>query len=329
MNNLRLPEFKYTRGLHDLGHGAYAWLQPDGSWGWSNAGLITDGKESFLVDTLFDLKLTGDMLTAMQAATPAALHIKSMVNTHSNGDHCNGNILIEGAEIIASKNTAAAMAYENPAMMVHFLKEAPNMGELGQWFKKSFGHFQFEGIERKLPNLLFEGKLERKVGNKTIELIEVGPAHTAGDTIVHVPELAIIFTGDILFIEGHPLMWAGPVSNWLKACDLIVNLKPKIVIPGHGPITDIRGVLAIKEYFQFVASEARKHFDAGKEILEAAQEMLKNKYRQWGDSERMAANVAMMYREFKGETAPLNMIELLSLMARCPKVETGSAFTLS
>ena len=55
----------YDRGLHDLGNGIYAWLQPDGGWGWSNAGLVVDGDESLLVDTLFDLKLTQEMLDAM------------------------------------------------------------------------------------------------------------------------------------------------------------------------------------------------------------------------------------------------------------------------
>src|SRR6266852_6822546 len=58
----------YTKGLHDLGNGCYAWLQPDGSWGWSNAGLVVDSGESLLVDTLFDLKLTGEMLTAAGGA---------------------------------------------------------------------------------------------------------------------------------------------------------------------------------------------------------------------------------------------------------------------
>ena len=45
----------YTHGLKDLGNGLYAWLQPDGGWGWSNAGLIRDGDQSLLVDTLFDM----------------------------------------------------------------------------------------------------------------------------------------------------------------------------------------------------------------------------------------------------------------------------------
>ena len=53
-----MSKWQFTKGLHDLGQGSFAYLQPDGSWGWSNAGLITHGEESLLVDTLFDLHLT-------------------------------------------------------------------------------------------------------------------------------------------------------------------------------------------------------------------------------------------------------------------------------
>jgi glyoxylase-like metal-dependent hydrolase (beta-lactamase superfamily II) len=35
-----------------------------------------------------------------------------------------------------------------------------------------------------------------------VELIEVGPAHTAGDVLVHVPDARVMFAGDILFIDG-------------------------------------------------------------------------------------------------------------------------------
>ena len=93
--SLGLPKFSYTKGLHDLGHGAYAYLQPDGGWGWSNAGLIVDGDEALLVDTLFDVPLTREMLATMKQAEPkAASNIKTLINTHHNGDHCNGNEVI-------------------------------------------------------------------------------------------------------------------------------------------------------------------------------------------------------------------------------------------
>ena len=80
-----------------------AYLQPDGSWGWSNAGLVVDGDASLLVDTLFDLRLTGEMLDAMRRATPAAAAIDVVVNTHANGDHCWGNQLVRDAEIVGSR----------------------------------------------------------------------------------------------------------------------------------------------------------------------------------------------------------------------------------
>src|SRR5580658_361282 len=53
----RMAKWHYTKGAHDLGNGCFAYLQPDGTWGWSNAGLVTDGGETLLVDTLFDLRL--------------------------------------------------------------------------------------------------------------------------------------------------------------------------------------------------------------------------------------------------------------------------------
>ncbi|HEY6540989.1 MAG TPA: hypothetical protein VIZ18_08635, partial [Ktedonobacteraceae bacterium] len=67
--------WQYSRGLHDLGNGIYAYLQPDGTWGWSNAGLLIDGETSLLIDTLFDLKLTREMLDTIRRALPAAAHI--------------------------------------------------------------------------------------------------------------------------------------------------------------------------------------------------------------------------------------------------------------
>ena len=70
-------------GLHPLARGAYAWLAPQGSWGWSNAGLIVDGEEALLIDTLYDLQLTAEMLRRMRAAEPAANAIGTLVNTHA------------------------------------------------------------------------------------------------------------------------------------------------------------------------------------------------------------------------------------------------------
>src|ERR1700722_18049416 len=62
----------YTRGLHEVADKVWAWTLPDGGYGWSNAGLIAGDGASLLVDTLFDLALTREMLSAMNSITERA-----------------------------------------------------------------------------------------------------------------------------------------------------------------------------------------------------------------------------------------------------------------
>jgi len=318
---LGLPKFAYRKGLTDLGDGAYAYLQPDGGWGWSNAGLVVDGDESLLIDTLFDLRLTQEMLDTMRDAEPvAAASFGTLVNTHSNGDHCNGNQLVEAAEIVASRACAEEMGRESAATMAAMLKNANTEEEAGAFFVKCFGSFEFEGIEQTLPTLTFDDRLTRSVGDKRVELINVGPAHTGGDVLVYVPSDRTVFTGDILFIEGHPIIWAGPTQNWIDACQLIIDLDVETVVPGHGPITDKRGAAAVKEYLEYISKQARVRFDAGMNAFEAAQDISLSDYSSWGDSERIAVNVDTLFREFSGNSfsgdmEPANVGDLFAQMA--------------
>jgi cyclase len=308
----------YSKGLHDLGDGCYAYLQPDGSWGWSNAGLIVSAGESLLVDTLFDLKLTSEMLDTMRRAEPkAAARIGTLVNTHSNGDHIFGNELVAGAEIIASRACDEEMRHDGGAgRLADFKRNAAAMGEAGKFFAEIFAPFEFEGINVAMPTRTFDGELDVPVGDKTVRLIEVGPAHTRGDVLAYVPADRVVYTGDILFVGGHPIIWAGPIRNWIKACQLMLDLDIETVVPGHGPISDKRGVAAVKGYLEYIEREARQRFDAGMPAAEAARDISLADYASWGDAERIVVNVATLYREFSGGAAPMPSIaELFSLMA--------------
>jgi glyoxylase-like metal-dependent hydrolase (beta-lactamase superfamily II) len=314
----------YHKGLLDLGNGGYAWLQPDGGWGWSNAGLIVDGDQSLIVDTLFDKPLTQEMLAAMNGAEPGATaNYDLLVNTHSNGDHCNGNELVHGAEIIASKACAEELSRENPEMMLTLMERAPDMGEVGEFFTYCFDAFDFRDINHTLPTRTFEGQLDVKVGDKQVHLRQVGPAHTAGDILAYVPADRLIFTGDILFIEGHPILWAGPVQNWIEACDYMLILDVETVVPGHGPVTDKKGVEAMRGYLVYVRDEARKRFEAGMDVMDAAMDIALDDYDSWGDGERIVVNVATLYREFAGSQEPANITELFALMAKVHKSRRG------
>lgn len=309
--------WKYEKGLHDLGNGSYAWLAPDGSWGWSNAGLIVDSEASLLVDTLFDLKLTQEMLDAMAAAEPVATKsIETLVNTHANGDHCHGNELIKGAEIIASNASALEMAALPPAAMAAMMKQfEQDESRLAEFMRHCFGDFQFEGIQHTPPTRTFDTHLTVEVGNKEVNLIEVGPAHTRGDVLVQVPADRTVFTGDILFIDGTPIMWEGPVQNWINACDLIMEMDVETIVPGHGPITDKAGVKAVRSYLAYINREARLRFDSGMDAFEAAKDIELGDYSSWGDSERIAVNVSTLYKEFANRSEVNDVTTLFTQMA--------------
>tara|TARA_R110001599_G_scaffold353231_1_gene590989 strand:+ start:66672 stop:67658 length:987 start_codon:yes stop_codon:yes gene_type:complete len=302
-------------GLQDLTTSAYAWLAPTASWGWSNAGLIVDGEESLLVDTLFDLKLTDEMLRAMRRAEPRASAIDTLVNTHANGDHCHGNELVADARIIASSASAAEMNELPPEAMAAIMETAATMGKVGEYFLHCFGQFQFAGIKHTPANCTFDGELDLQVGDKPVRLIEVGPAHTRGDVLVHSPRDRTVFTGDILFIEGTPIMWQGPVANWIKACKLIEGMDVDYIVPGHGPMTDKRGVARVREYLEYVRDQARSRYDAGMGALEAARDIELSEYAAWADPERIAVNVDTLYREFSGAQEATDIFQLFTHMA--------------
>jgi glyoxylase-like metal-dependent hydrolase (beta-lactamase superfamily II) len=290
---IAMKTWAYTTGLHDLGNHVYAYLQPDGSWGWSNAGLVVDGSAALLVDTLFDLKLTQEMLDSMRRATKAADEIDMVVNTHANGDHCWGNELVKGARIVASQRTATEMMALPPQVMAELMAQAPNLGPTGRYLMRIFGPFDWADITLVPPTETFEGELALHVGTREVRLIEVGPAHTYGDTLVYVPADRMVFTGDILFIGGHPIMWAGPIGNWIRACDRILALDIETLVPGHGPITDKRGVAEVKGYLEYLAREARIRFDAGLSPLEAARDIDFGDYATWSDSETTSIMVPL------------------------------------
>jgi glyoxylase-like metal-dependent hydrolase (beta-lactamase superfamily II) len=283
--------------LHELGDDCFAYLQRDGGWGWSNGGLIVGDGTSLLVDTLFDLRLTQAMLDAMADHTRRA-PIDTVVNTHANGDHCYGNQLVAGREIIASTAAAEEMRDVPPSLLAGLVADE---GEIGELFRRFFGEFQFDGIELVAPTRTFDGSLLVEVGGRDVELIEVGPAHTRGDTLVYVPDAATIFTGDILFINGTPIVWAGPLENWIAACDLMLSLDVETVVPGHGPITDVGGVLGVRDYLDAVNTGARARHEAGLDAWEAARDLAREigtdeRFSSWGEFGRIAVNVDTVYR---------------------------------
>lgn len=316
-----MANWPFTQGIHDIGNGVYGYVQPDGTWGWSNAGLIVDGGETLLVDTLMSVPLTREMLDRFKAKIPEAAKIDRLVNTHANPDHFFGNGLVADAEIIGTNEAKAEMAAFNPKALANLKDNYPQMGDAGAFLYETMGRkFDFSGVDEvTLPNRTFDKQLSLLVGSKHVELTDLGPAHTNSDTIVWLPDDRVVFTGDLLFNEGHPIMWAGPIENWIAACQYIIDLDPQVVVPGHGSITDRAAVANMKAYFEYVRDEARKRFEAGMGFDEAARDINMQEYRGWTDPERIVANVFSLYRQWGADFTPAQQRDLFGAMGRYHK----------
>jgi cyclase len=324
-------------GLQDLGGGLYAWLQPNGAWGESNAGLVVGDGESLLVDTLWDVRLTRRMLDAMGALT-AASPIGILVNTHSDPDHWWGNELVASARIVTSRASAEIMATERTSEMTRFAKlgaamraagrlpvrKTDGLGTIGEYVRKVLGPFDFTGITLTPPTETFSGSYTLEVGGVAVELLEVGPAHTPGDLMVHVPSRKTLFAGDILFIDSTPVMWAGPVAGWIAALDRVLELDPDTIVPGHGPLADADAVRRLRGYWTWLDEAARERFAAGMAAAPAARDIARSPefaqtaFAGWECPERIAINVHALFCEYRGETlrrTPKVTVELFSRAA--------------
>ncbi|MCI0709509.1 MAG: MBL fold metallo-hydrolase [Chloroflexi bacterium] len=317
---------KYPEGLVDLGQNCYAWLVPNGSWGEANAGLVVGDGESLLIDTLWDLNYAREMLSAMQPITANAL-IRQTVNTHADGDHFFGNELVSDTDIITSQAALNEMQRVKPSAMLA-LKRVGGLMKLfsnrraGHYFQQMAAPYDFRAVKHTPAHRAFSGEITLVVGGREVKLIEAGPAHTQGDLMVYVPDAKILYSGDILFIESTPVMWAGPISNWIKALDRILEMDVDVIVPGHGPLTDKDGVKRVRTYWQFVDTELRLRRDMGMDAEKAVIDVVRSvefqrqPFSKWNSPERIMTSAHVHFRHIEGNTKPLKPRQIIGILAK-------------
>lgn len=299
-----------TMQLRALDDGVWTCLQPDHGLGWSNSGFIARGG-GVVVDTFWDLPRTKALLELYAGVHPAAP--RRVVNTHHNGDHCWGNQLCTGAEIIGHRRCREAMLTDiAPAMMQALSHAEPPLPGLGR-FATALRDYDFTGVEITPPTTVFEESMTLDLDGMRADILYVGPAHTVGDSIVHLPEQGIVFGGDVMWNGCTPIGWEGTYAQWYAALDRIIALEPRTVVPGHGPITDVEGVRTVRRYFEYVEAESKRFYEMELPEMEAAKRLDLGPYAKWTEPERLIFNVRRAYRELRGEPydAHLDALALL------------------
>ena len=303
---------EYSLGWHRVHGASHAYLQPNGGWGLNNAGLIIGEGESLLVDTLFDVPHTRRMLSGSQPLLESS-PISTVVNTHANGDHWFGNELLGQARIIASQSCAQEMRMVGPQQVGSLQRETSMAGDFA---RKIFGAFNFDEVTPHYPTETFTGELPLTIGGIAIQVIEVGPAHTHGDVIVLCEQDGVVFTGDIVFAGRTPIVWSGPLSNWIRACERILASDATMLVPGHGPISHVSAARTMADYLQFVLTEATRCYEAGMTSTEAALAIELGAFGQLPESERLPVNVNAVYRELGADVGPAVGPTMFGCMAK-------------
>lgn len=299
--------------LREIADDVYACLQEDRGLGCSNSGLINRGG-GLVVDTFWDLAHTREMIDHYARVWKAPS--RRVVNTHENGDHCWGNQLFADAEIIGHRLCAEAMSRQNAAGLQALRNTTHSGNPALAGFARALADWDFEGIEITPPGTLIEERLELDLDGLAAHVIYVGPAHTPGDVIVHLPEQRVVFAGDILFRLCTPIGWEGTFARWVEALDRIVALDPAVIVPGHGPLCGVEGPKEMKAYLEYVRAESKQYFDAGLSALEAARKIDLGPYAGWTEPQRLIFNVERAYREYRGEPfdVPIDAIRLFTDM---------------
>ena len=223
----RFPQApSWKNELRELAPNVFAYVQAGGpgvlAQGVSNAGLLVGD----------------DHLTAIDA-TGAPLHAKSFIaaariasgdkpfrlllNTHHHGDHVNGNQFFMPVDIVS-----------HPYCRSEVVKAV--VATPARWEKRE--GFADGTEDRRLvpPSTTFEGTMTGHYGETVALARFVGPAHTYGDVIVHIPKYKILFAGDVAFYYVAPFAHNAHVGKWLETVDRILKMDVDVIVPGHGPI---------------------------------------------------------------------------------------------
>jgi glyoxylase-like metal-dependent hydrolase (beta-lactamase superfamily II) len=294
--------------LEQVGNQCYAVLNEKNRLCDANSGLVNLAG-GVVIDTQCDLGHARRMIELFGTVRPALPD--RVVITHEDADHVWGNQLFPEAQIIAQRRIAERLPHTADPRGLKRLQRAsrhwlsrivlrmtnPGMFVVAMQLAEDY---DFDGIELVLPDTLFDERYEFNLDGTEVHLIHVGPSHQWGDTLVHIPSQRVLYSGDVVFRSCTPMGWAGTFENWIRALDLIIELNPEVIVPGHGPVCGLDGPRELKAYLEYVRREAKKCFDEGRTELEAAGRIDFGPYAAWNAPARLYFNVARAYREFRG-----------------------------
>jgi cyclase len=296
-----MTQLMQEAAVEQLADEVYAYIQPDGGWCVNNAGILLGRNGTVLVDT------AGTEQRALRLRRTVSelsrRRVTAVINTHSHGDHTFGNHLFE--------QTAVTVAHEEAAkeMALH------GLALTGLWPQVAWGH-----VEPGRPTLTFRDRMTINlsgVSDLEVQVIHLGPGHTAGDAVVWLPGPRVLFAGDLVFSGVTPFVLMGSVDGSLTVLDRLRALEPVSVVPGHGPVGGPELLDTNADYLRWVRGLARCALAEHLSPLELAEKTDLGPYGRLLDNERLVGNLVRAYAEAQGAEpgTPVDVLQAMLDMA--------------
>lgn len=276
--------------VYEVADNVFAAISPYRGLSWVNAGFINKG-EGLVFDTFFDLFHAEEMRQVYEDVSGYKLP-KYVVNSHYNADHTWGNKIFKDSTIIMHKEAIRERLSEDPAIFDRMMKAGKtpegNAGE--RYIANEFDGFDLTGVEWIEPDILIQDDTTIMLDDMEVQILNIAPAHSDSDLLLWLPKEKVVFTGDIVFNGAVGYSEEG-IRKWNKALDFLIDLKPDVVVPGHGAICDIEFVKEQKAYFDMVLSEFEKHYDDDISVIELSKKIDVSDFLHWLQPERIFMNI--------------------------------------
>lgn len=266
--------------LTEIADDVFAWVQPDGGWCLSNAGIVRGVDALVVIDTAATERRARALRAATRAVAP--LPVRTVVNTHHHGDHVFGNAMFPQATVIAHHRARTAMARSGTAM--HELWPAVEWGTL----------------PLVLPTVTMDQELTVQTGTTEVRLLHLGPAHTVGDIVAWLPQRRVLFAGDLLMSGATPFVLMGSATGLRTATAQLRALHPDVVVCGHGPVCGPEVFDTTEAYLDLLIDLAAAGLADGRTPLQVARGADLGPFASLGEPERLVANLHRAIFELSG-----------------------------
>lgn len=232
--------------IQELHKSIFAVVGPEGA---TNFGIIKgDDGSALLIDA--DIRRIDEIQTAVNET--GCKEVRYLFNTHENFDHSSANDYFaqRGTTVIASDGCLQALQQDGEAKFAEMTARELEL-------KK-----RFADLKMGMPHITFADSTTVHLPGAAARLVYRaygGKSHSRGDAIAIVDHEHILFAGDILYTDVHPVTIYGNIPNWIHGIDALSQEGFSHVVPGHGPVA--RGEAAGKAAFSTFRSYLQDFHD--------------------------------------------------------------------